>query len=173
MYSFQQSLFQTWNVESKPMRFEEQGVRVNWHEVFLPNPEHLREDVGSGRTINGRIQQSNVMIALPAGKSSGAVRMWLLDSPPVGVPTTERLILSNIGVLQRLPKEMFEAFTDFPGEPQDVSMELFAHPVVPAGIMFNSGDPRTGGFYLVFQSDCVDPIEVTVRIRMEVNVNNV
>jgi len=170
MYSFNQCLFQVWEAKSQPICKEVLGAEVKYHEVYLPNPEHLQQDIGSGRSVSGRIQQSNVRIELPEGDSTtGIERMWLLDDEVLGVPTTEYLTASNVGVLHPVPKVALDAFKDFPGE----HAELFAAPIVPQGIMFNSGWVSSGGFYLVFQADSLEPFEMTVRIRMEINVNNV
>ena len=170
MYSFNQCLFQVWEAKSQPICKEVLDAEVRYHEVYLPNPEHLRQDIGSGRSVSGRIQQSNVMIELPEGAlTAGIERMWLLDDAVLGVPTTEYLTASNVGVLHPVPKAALAAFKDFPGE----HVELFAAPIVPQGIMFNSGDVPSGGFYLVFQSDSIVPFEMMVRMRLEINVNNV
>ena len=158
-------MFLEWEqIRSQPHQFKSEDLEVNYHVVHLPNPEELREHIGAGRAVNGRIQQSTVTLELGPLPPFDIERMWLLDSEPDDMLSREWLLVSNIGILH----PVVSAFEDFPPE----RVQLFAAPVVPQGIMFNSGTVQSGGLYLVFQSAVPAPIEMTVRIRMEVNVNN-
>lgn len=176
MYSFHQCLTTEWLVKSEPLTItvaaEDTIKTLCWHMVKLRNDERLLQDVGSSRPVNGRYQEGFLSLAMPENVDNDINYIFLLDSPvdKEFYPSLNRLLFNKMAVFYEVSDTYKLQFPGFETVPSSI---LYRNSSPSDTVFFNTGLVRDGGFYLLFKSDIEEPIDITAKLRYEVNVNNV
>jgi hypothetical protein len=185
---------QTEYVKAETIDDEDAPVVIGYHKAFLPNPGEFTETVGRQRTVSGRLQVATLLVKNPGdpvtierqvhpdpnqpkireqrfSHTMKTEHMYLLErlDGVEPMPTVEFLVQNQLAILTRPPSQLLRTLSsEFPR----AVPELFMTAPSQEGILFNSGNPETGGLYLLFASDIEHSFDIEVAARLLVYVAN-